>query len=142
MKNLYQPSSLLTKSEFKKIEKALENAWSQETTNPDVKNEWTEDNKAYGQCAITSLIIYDMFGGKLIYDKENFHIWNELPDKSQQDFSRKQFLNERTFSIYKYKTKEDILFDENGVRTKTNKRYKLLSKRFNNEFEKLKKQNI
>lgn len=115
----------------------LEKAWCKETTYPDIKNEWTEGNKAYGQCAITSIIIFDMFGGRLIYDKGNFHIWNELPDSTQHDFSRIQFQDERSFSVHKYKTKEDVLFDENGVRTKTDSRYKLLKKKFQEEYNRL-----
>lgn len=109
-----------------KIEKALEIAWTEETADPDYRDEWTERNKALGQCAITSVLIYDLFGGRMIYDKANFHIWNELPDGSQHDFTRSQFNEERVFSVYKYKTKDDILFDERGKQTGIGNRYKKL----------------
>lgn len=129
MKNLYTPTLLLSKKDFQKLEKAFTRAWSKDTTYPDVKNEWSEKNRAYGQCAITALIIYDLYGGRLIYDKDNFHIWNELPDGSQQDLSRSQFQEKRIFTIYKYKTKDEVLYDENGQRTQIVKRYQLLKKR-------------
>lgn len=136
MKNLYQPSKLLSRQEFKRLEKAFEQAWIKETTYPDVKEELSEQNKALGQCAITALIVYDLYGGRMIYDKANFHIWNELPDKTQQDFSRSQFLDKRIFTIYKYKTKEDILYDETGQRTKILLRYQLLKQRFEEALKK------
>ena len=66
----------------------------------------------------------------MIYDKANFHIWNELPDGSQHDFTRSQFIDERVFSIYKYKTKDDILYDDRGKKTNIELRYKLLKNNF------------
>ena len=138
MNNLYQSSKVLSRQEFFKLEMAFNQAWSDETTYPDIKDKWSEDNKAYGQCAITSIIVFDLFGGKIIYDKANFHLWNELPDGTEQDFSRKQFLDERVFTIYKYKTKDEILHDENGRRTNVDQRYQLLKERFDDVLKELK----
>ena len=129
MKNLYHKTSLLTLTRFKEIEKALEKSWSKATTFPELMKEWNEENKALGQCAPTALVIYDLFGGKIIYDKQNFHLWNELPDGTQIDFSRSQFLTKKTFSIYKYKTKEDLLKDESAIKTDLLKRYTLLKQK-------------
>lgn len=75
-----------------------------------------------------------MFGGRMIYDKVNFHIWNELPDGSQHDFSRTQFKDNTIFSIYKYKTKDDILYDERGLKFKIIDRYQDLSVKFNQRY--------
>lgn len=130
MENLHQKSNLISQEEIEKIEKALEVAWSIETTDPDSKDRWSEKNKALGQCAITSVLIFDLFGGRMIYDKKNFHIWNELPDGSQQDFTRKQFMDERIFTVYKYKTKEDILYDERGKKTHIEEKYNKLKEKF------------
>jgi len=130
MKNFHQKSSLISQEEIEKIEKALEIAWSIETTDPDSKDRWLEKNKALGQCAVTSVLIFDLFGGRMIYDKANFHIWNELPDGSQHDFSRKQFMDERIFTVYKYKTKEDILYDERGKKTHLEEKYNKLKEKF------------
>lgn len=135
MDNLYQKSATLSDDTFKKLEKAFINAWSIETVNPDVKNTWSEENKAYGQCTPTALVVYDLFGGKLIYDKENYHIWNELPDGSQQDFSRTQFTQPTNLTIYKYKTKDEILQSEHGQKSNMEVRYELLKKKVLEEFQ-------
>lgn len=128
VKNLYTPTLLLSKKDFQKLEKAFKVAWSIDTTYPDIKNKWSDKNRAYGQCAITALIIYDLYGGRLIYDQTNFHIWNELPDGSQQDLSRSQFQKGTVLTIYQYKTPAEVLYDENGQRTQIVKRYQLLKK--------------
>ena len=135
MKNFHQRSDLISQETITSIEKALDSAWSKETADPDSQDKWIENNKAMGQCAITSVLIYDMFGGRMIYDKTNFHIWNELPDGSQQDFSRSQFTDERHFTVYKYKTREDILYDERGQRSHIIDRYNQLKQDFNNVYE-------
>lgn len=137
MKNLHQPSKLLDKKEIEKLEKSFEKAWCKETTYTDVQNKWSKENKALGQCAITALIIYDLYGGKIALDKESHHLWNILPDGSEQDFSRSQFKEATAFHITKYQTKEEILFSEHGQRTQTPKRYELLKQRFQEEFKKL-----
>lgn len=126
MKNLYQKSLLISQNEFHKLEKAFQRSWSIETTNPDIRDHWSEAKPAYGQCTPTALVVYDLYGGKLIYDKENYHIWNELPDGTQQDFSREQFEENVELSIYKYKTKEDILESEHGKQSRMRQRYQLL----------------
>ncbi|KKR80604.1 MAG: hypothetical protein UU73_C0001G0282 [Candidatus Daviesbacteria bacterium GW2011_GWA1_41_61] len=138
VKNLYQNSQLLTQKDFKKLEKAFEYAWSKETTSPIIEDEWSEDNKAYGQCAITALIICDLYGGRIIYDKGNLHVWNELPDGTQQDFSRKQYKEDLIFTIYKYKTKGDLLSDNYGRKTQITPRYQLLKQRLEAKLKRLK----
>jgi hypothetical protein len=130
MENFHQKSGLISKEKIEKIEKALKTAWSKETADPDTKGKWSEENKAFGQCAITSVLIYDLFGGRMIYDKANFHIWNEFPDGSQHDFARSQFTYNRIFTVYKYKTREDILYDERGKKTHIEERYKKLKDNF------------
>lgn len=130
MKNLHQDSSLINREVIFRVETALESAWVGETADPDEADDWTENTKALGQCAVTAVLVYDLFGGRMIYDKANFHIWNELPDGSQHDFTRSQFKEERNFTVYKYKTKEDILYDERGRQTHILDRYNLLKEKF------------
>lgn len=126
MKNLYKHSSLITQDEFHKLERVFRNSWSRDTVNPDALDEWSKENSAYGQCTPTALVVYDLYGGRLIYDKENYHIWNELPDGTQQDFSREQFKKDVRLSIYKYKTKKDVLESEHGKQSRMKERYQLL----------------
>jgi hypothetical protein len=130
MDNLYTPSKLLSLEKFEQISQAFAQAWAKDTAYPTALIEWSEENKALGQCTPTTAIIYDLFGGRLIYDKANFHMWNELPDGTQQDFSRCQFTDDRTFSIYKYQTKDEALFNEKALAAHTFAKYELLKKRF------------
>jgi hypothetical protein len=131
VKNLYQPSKVLSKREFDKISKALEKAWSFETaTFADPLKKWSKENPPRGQCMVTAVLIYDLFGGKLVYDRLNHHFWNELPDKSLQDFTRSQFKTETALTMTKYKTKEEVLSDRHAVKNKTLQRYNLLKQKF------------
>ena len=57
---------------------ALGGAWSRDTSaTPD---EWTPDNSARGQCAVTALIVQDRFGGVLVRGIVNSesHYWNRV----------------------------------------------------------------
>lgn len=129
MKNFHQKSDLISQETITKIKKALKSAWSLETTDPDRREQWSEENKALGQCAVTAILIFDLFGRRMIYDKANFHIWNEFPDGTEHDFTRSQFKDERIFSIYKYKTKDDILYDERGLKNNIAEKYQKLKQR-------------
>jgi hypothetical protein len=138
VKNLYQPSKLLSKSEFAKITKALEKSWGEETaTFADVKKKWSKDNPPRGQCLVTAVIINDLFGGKLVYDRIHHHLWNELPDGTWQDFTRKQFKTKTALVITKYKTKNEVLSDEHAIKNKTANRYKLLKQKFEEIYGKI-----
>ncbi len=130
MKNLYTPSKLLSRKDFLRLEKVFFVYWSKDTTYSDVAGEWTTENKALGQCLITTLIVNDLYSGEMVYDRKNSHFWNILPDKTEQDFSRSQFKVNRIFTITKYKTRDEMLFDENGVKKHTFEKYQMLKDRF------------
>ena len=135
MKDLYQPSKLLSKKEFEKIEKALAHAWCKETaTFGNEDKQWSSQNPAYGQCMVSSIIINDLFGGKLVYDKVNHHYWNELPDDTWQDFTRRQYKNKVDFIVNRYKTKDDVLSDEYAIKHNAKGRYELLKQKFLNAY--------
>lgn len=135
MNNLYQPTSLMSKETFDRISNVLEQVWAADTTFPDVVSDFNDDNKALGHCATTSVIINDLFGGRMIYDKANFHVWNELPDGTQQDFTRSQFKDDRIFTIYKYQSRDEVLNSNVGKRTNIIPRYELLKHRFLEQLE-------
>lgn len=40
--------------------------WNKETCSPGLRDFWNESNPSLGQCAITSLIVNDLFGGKIM----------------------------------------------------------------------------
>ncbi len=74
----------------------LRKSWTKETSAD--ADRWTKDNPAWGQCAITALVIQDFFGGELLRGEVMMqegpnisHYWNKLPDNSEHDFTVEQF---------------------------------------------------
>jgi hypothetical protein len=66
-------------------------AWSAETSAD--SEGWTPENPSWGQCAITALVLQDLFGGDLLRSTVNgvSHYWNRLPDGSEVDITLRQF---------------------------------------------------
>lgn len=78
------------------VAKALKESWSLGTT--EEPENWAPANPSRGQCGISSLIINDYFGGKLVLwkvfvgeEQIGFHYSNELPDGTQFDSTGEQF---------------------------------------------------
>lgn len=118
---------------------ALEKSWSKETS-ADPEN-WTPDNPAWGQCAITALIVQDFFGGKLIRAAVNelgvrSHYWNQLSDGREIDLTKGQFPKDFYERIKKHSPKETRSRKYVLSYPETAKRYKLLKGRVN-EFLKI-----
>jgi hypothetical protein len=70
---------------------ALTRCWSRETSaDPD---RWSVANPAWGQCAVTALIIQDFLGGDLVRCEvaHNSHYWNVLPSGEEIDLTGQQF---------------------------------------------------
>lgn len=66
-------------------------AWSAETSaDPDG---WSADNPAWGQCAITALVVQLLCGGELLRSTVGgiSHYWNRLPDGRDVDLTFGQF---------------------------------------------------
>ena len=89
-----------------------------------IRDNWNENNKYVGMCAITSLIVNDYFGGEIckIYVDGVSHYFNLLYSKIV-DLTAKQFENKIDYSNYKIVKREDILTQD------TKQRYNLLKKR-------------
>jgi hypothetical protein len=79
------------KSVEHKVSAALSQSWSLETSYDPAG--WSEHNSAWGQCAVSALIVQDLLGGELLVGKVNGieHYWNELPDGRQVDLTKHQF---------------------------------------------------
>ena len=63
--------------------KALLNVWCEYSCTPRLRHEWTADNPTLGQCAITSFLAQDIFGGKVFgvpIEAGNFHCYNVVGD--------------------------------------------------------------
>lgn len=76
------------------LQVALQTSWTADTSaSPD---EWTEDNPAWGQCAVTALVVQDYLGGQLMRGlvthegKEVSHYFNRW-DNVTHDITAVQF---------------------------------------------------
>ena len=109
--------------ELDKLETILNSLYSKETCYPECRNQWNDDNKTLGHCAIVALIINDYFGGNICKIKVNniSHYFN-LIDGEIVDLTSEQFkINDISYANYIIKTREDVLMDED-----TKKRYEIL----------------
>lgn len=109
-------------------------AWSKETCVPSQREEWSKDNPSLGQCAITALIINDIFGGKIMrcMSQSGSHYYN-LINNNIVDFTVEQFLGvSPEYEHAEIRTREYLLSNED-----TKKRYILLTKNLNQAIEKI-----
>ena len=97
--------------EFKKL---LRNCYSIETTHPSCTKDYEKHDMSYGQCAITALLVYDKFKGKLCKTTVNgiSHYFNIINDEII-DLTKEQFENDIDYKNYKEKSYEDLLKNEN-----------------------------
>jgi hypothetical protein len=80
------------------LETAIRASWGLDTCDPTDASAWTPENPALGQCAVTALVVNDMFGGDLLEaevhfpdgTRQGFHYWNRLP-RFDLDLTREQF---------------------------------------------------
>src|SRR5436309_819387 len=73
------------------VESAVRQAWDATTSSdPD---RWSAENPAWGQCAVTALLVQDFFGGELVRaDVQGIsHYWTRTPDGREVDLTRDQF---------------------------------------------------
>jgi hypothetical protein len=81
------------------VERALRASWGLDTS--DDPKDWTEDNRALGQCAVSALVIRAIYGGDIVIatvlDRDgertpDGHAWNILPSGEAVDLTFDQFL--------------------------------------------------
>lgn len=109
---------------IKELEKALLNSYSKDLCYEKVRNHWTEENKALGMCAITTLIINDYFKGQIAKIKVDgiSHYFNIIDNKII-DLTKTQFKSEIDYKDYKIVHRNDILTED------TKNRYQRLKKK-------------
>lgn len=81
----------LTTEQLSELREKLEKCWCRETIWH--KKDWNPDKPSKGQCYVTSILIQDIFGGRIFHgqvDGEN-HYWNEFPDGTEIDLTSDQF---------------------------------------------------
>ena len=107
----------------------LRKAWCKETAYPSCQAEWVESDPSYGQCAITAMLVYDMFGGSIHRIRVNgggTHYFNKI-DGHYIDLTIEQF---DLYNIpVSYEPNEEMPRQYCGKNADTSKRYKLLIER-------------
>lgn len=76
-----------------KLYAVLRKTWKAETAYPSCQAEWVSTDPSYGQCAITAMLVYDMFGGSIHRIRVNgggTHYFNKI-DGYYVDLTREQF---------------------------------------------------
>ena len=118
--------------ELEELKKYLYESYDVETCSPSLRKDWNSDNPSSGQCAITSLIVNDFYGGKIMrcMASSGSHYYN-LIDNQIVDFTVEQFLGEIPgYDLGEERTREYLLSNED-----TKNRYLLLSNKLKNVLE-------
>lgn len=91
----------MTEWTLDEVSRALRESWSPDTCDPVDLPRWSQENHARGQCGSTALVVNDLCGGELIVaevhwpdgSRQGVHYWNRLPDGSEVDLTRGQFVD-------------------------------------------------
>lgn len=110
------------------IQKTLLECYSKDLCYPKVQDNWNDNNKCFGMCAITSLIINDYFGGVIckIHVDGISHYFNLIEDRII-DLTSSQFNCDIDYKNYQIADRKKILTDD------TKHRYNVLKERLVNK---------
>lgn len=110
------------------IQKTLLECYPKDLCYPKVQDNWNDNNKCFGMCAITSLIINDYFGGVIckIHVDGISHYFNLIEDRII-DLTSSQFNCDIDYKNYQIADREKILTDD------TKHRYNVLKERLVNK---------
>jgi hypothetical protein len=88
---------------------ALAMAWSREASADPAC--WTEANPAWGQCAVSALVVQDYLGGSILRGEVGVtsHYWNLLPSGEEIDLTRDQFGSAVQIENVEPRTREHVL---------------------------------
>jgi hypothetical protein len=112
-----------------RLEDALRHAWGPDTCADWQKYKWTPDNPAFGQCAVTALVVQDFVGGKIVKDCDHDHYWNILDDGMEVDLSREQFNESMKLRANQNRHRDYMLESARSIEARTPERYELLKER-------------
>lgn len=112
------------------VREMVEKSWTDETCSLGLKDIWTKDNKALGQCAVTALIVNDFLGGKIMrcMCETGSHYYN-LINNEVIDLTDSQFKVIPDYTLGEESAREYLL---SNIDTKT--RYLLLLKNVKGNF--------
>jgi hypothetical protein len=114
---------------LEKLVPLIRAAWSADTSaNPE---EWSKDNPALGQCAVTALYVQEVFGGTLqrvaVFGGGS-HYYNRIDGYGDVDLTRQQFPDAQQFGPPEERTRAYVLsFPVTMIR------YRLLRSRLHRE---------
>ena len=102
-------------SDVDELAALLRSCWAKETS--DTPSAWTGKNPAFGQCAVTALIVQDVFGGSLVRclaripgtTNRSSHFANILPNGRRVDLTRQQFPTGTKFGPGEERTRQYVL---------------------------------
>jgi hypothetical protein len=107
---------------LRETEAAIRAAWGRDTS--DDPDEWSKENPARGQCAVTALLIRELLGGDILVAnvlrdarRVERHAWNRLPSGLTLDLTREQFVNGESFG--EPSVEEPVLTNRNPERYAT-----------------------
>ncbi len=108
-------------------------AWCPDTASPGDMKRWTPNNPTVGQCAVTALLVQDLFGGKLLRSVvEGFgsHYYNLLPSGETLDLTHDQFPEGTVVPGGEERDREYVLDSPGAINARTRERYELLKERY------------
>lgn len=110
--------------ELKELKEALFECYSKDLCYKKVQENWTLNNKCFGMCAITSLLVQDYFCGDIckIHVNGISHYFNLVEGKII-DLTASQFTCPINYENYQVVSREKILTED------TNRRYTLLKEK-------------
>lgn len=110
------------------LDRALSLVWSRETSADPTG--WSDENRAWGQCAVTALIVQNYLAGSLMRGQvgPTSHYWNVLPSGEHVDLTRAQFDPTAQIANIAPRTREYVL-----SHPATRHRYRLLNGRVQRE---------
>jgi len=114
---------------LQQIEDALRHCWGHDTCADWEVYMWKPESPAFGQCAVTALVVQDFVGGKIIKDPDHDHYWNLADDGTEVDLSREQFNVGVKLQAQEDRTREYMLTSERSLKARTSERYNTLRDR-------------
>lgn len=105
----------------------LRHCWSAKTAYPTCQKDWSEKDRTFGQCAITAMLVHEMFGGTICKVRQNggTHYFNNI-NGQYVDLASEQFKLYCLQVDYDHNIEVDRSYCVKNPDTK--KRYQLLVK--------------
>ena len=112
---------------------ALFGSWCRQTCAPRMQDGWTAVNRTLGQCSVTSFLVQDILGGRVLgtaFPDGNTHCFNEIDGKIY-DLTNMQIENSGQKCNYEAGTVQDR--EKHFAKAEKLQRYLLLKERYERE---------